>query len=826
VEILFGLSIIHTERRWLVNLIDIVRRFAKYLTKSDIALRVSIIYAIAGCLWILFSDNVLALFPLSPQEYMSIQTYKGWMFVFFSASLIFWFLRSEHMRMLRATEQTNSVQIALNESNLRYRSLIEYSPDAIFVNFNDRVIYVNQACLKLFGAESPGQLLNKSPYELFSAENHQAIQKRIQQLREVSQSVGMLHERIIRLDGTLVDVEVTAASFPEQGVNSIHVVLRDITERIKAEENLRESEERYRSIFENNHAVMLLIDPVTGQIVDANPAATHFYGWTANQLREMYIFQINTLSPEEINLGMSQVATTSSSVLQFRHRLASGKVRDVEVFTGPLNLHNRKLLYSIIHDITERKQAEQALLDSEVSLKFSQRIARVGNWVWDTASNRVTWSDEMYRIFGLDPATFNGDLAGIIERSIHPDDQERVNASNRLVLTEQTPTPLEYRVVWADGSVHTVWAEAGDKTIGEDGKILKLSGIVQDITERKKAEKIQRQWADAFENCAHGIAIGLPGANQILTCNPAFARLQGFTIQEITSQPILNMYLPEDHQLVRQMMAESDRIGSASFEARMVRKDGAVYPVQMDVVSVRDENGVLLYRVATQQDITARRQAEAQIKYSLSEKETLLRELYHRTKNNMAVIIALLEMQADVSENDYLRNTFVETQNRIRSMALVHQKLYEASDLSRINLKEYILELVELLLESYNVSRNKVSLVTELQDVYVVIDVAIPCGLILNELCSNMLKYAFPDDRQGQISIKLTRANTGEITLNVADNGVGVPPGFDFRQDGRLGLQNIFIIGESQLQGQVLFENGNGLAFQLKFQDIYYEPRV
>jgi two-component sensor histidine kinase len=226
------------------------------------------------------------------------------------------------------------------------------------------------------------------------------------------------------------------------------------------------------------------------------------------------------------------------------------------------------------------------------------------------------------------------------------------------------------------------------------------------------------------------------------------------------------------------------------------------------------------------QEIAERKQAEEQLKQALAEKETLLRELYHRTKNNMSVINALLQLQAAEIGDERLHAAFENTQNRIRSMALVHQKLYEAHDLSHINLKDYISELVSLLVASYQVPSGELAFVAEMEDVWVLIDSAIPCGLIVNELISNILEHAFPAGRGGAITARLGKMESGEIWLSIADDGVGVPPGFDFRKDGHLGLQNVFTLGETQLRGDVTFDANPGVACHLRFRDDMYNPRV
>lgn len=226
-------------------------------------------------------------------------------------------------------------------------------------------------------------------------------------------------------------------------------------------------------------------------------------------------------------------------------------------------------------------------------------------------------------------------------------------------------------------------------------------------------------------------------------------------------------------------------------------------------------------------NITERIQAENQIKTSLREKEVLLQELYHRTKNNMQVIGSMLSLQADSLEDEAVKSIFIDTQNRIQSMALVHQKLYQSHDLSNINLQEYIYDLVALLFGSYKVNTNKISLNFNLEAIFVLIDIAIPCGLVLNELISNSLKYAFPGDNRGELTIRLGRPSPETIELYVADNGVGMPPGFDFRVNGGLGTQIILGIVEHQLGGQITFEtNRGGVGCLIHFKDQLYNQRV
>ena len=218
-------------------------------------------------------------------------------------------------------------------------------------------------------------------------------------------------------------------------------------------------------------------------------------------------------------------------------------------------------------------------------------------------------------------------------------------------------------------------------------------------------------------------------------------------------------------------------------------------------------------------DITEPRRAEEQIAKSLREKETLIRELYHRTKNNMNVIISMLRLQANHVDDVRLRAAFAETEARIMSMSLVHEKLYESSDLTHINLKTYIEDLAERLFKSYSLADDRVSLALGLSDVSVPIDTAVSCGLIINELISNALKYAFPDERRGEIRIDLERRADSRIRLAFSDDGVGLPEGFDVERDGHLGMQIILSLAKGRLRADVSTRSENGLSYELKFEN-------
>jgi two-component sensor histidine kinase len=215
------------------------------------------------------------------------------------------------------------------------------------------------------------------------------------------------------------------------------------------------------------------------------------------------------------------------------------------------------------------------------------------------------------------------------------------------------------------------------------------------------------------------------------------------------------------------------------------------------------------------QDITQRQQVEAALRDSLRDKDVLLQEIHHRVKNNLQIVSSLLHLQTDQAAQPTVKAVFKEAQRRVLSMALIHESLYRSPNLAQVNLAEYIETLCTHVFRSFGVDGAQIKLVTRLEPVALGLDQAVPCGLILNELLSNALKYAFPSGRTGQITLTLS-APTGQVHLQVADNGVGLPPPMETAPARPPGLGLVSMLAK-QLKGEVVVERGEGAAFQLTF---------
>ena len=288
---------------------------------------------------------------------------------------------------------------------------------------------------------------------------------------------------------------------------------------------------------------------------------------------------------------------------------------------------------------------------------------------------------------------------------------------------------------------------------------------------------------------------------------------------------LANSIHPDDAALLHQTFTAAVQSGSLyELEHRIVRPDGSVRWVHDRANPYFDQNGRLVRYVGSTLDITERKQVEEQIKTSLREKEILLKEIHHRVKNNLQIISSLLKLQSRFNPDERLNAVFQECQDRIRAMAGVHALLYRSKDFTRIDFGDCIRETTAELLRAYQKSPANILPDIHAEEVMLSIDEAIPCSLIINELVTNAVKYAFTETAHGEIRIELTKTEQG-IRMLVKDNGVGFPPEMNFRETETLGLQLVNMLVK-QLDGTIEQSVDGGTAYAIIFAQKHISAEV
>lgn len=399
------------------------------------------------------------------------------------------FNRMLQKRVWQRTRELEETAAALHDSRHFLADLIEYGGALIFVKDRDgRYELINRKWEEVTGLKRE-EVIGKTDEVLFPGPVGR--QFRVNDLEVIE--TGKVLEREEILEDARGKRYFISIKFPVRGedghLKGICGMTTEITERKRAEQALEESEEIFRLFMEHSPIYVFFKDAQTRAI----RLSKNYEQMLGKSLPELLGKTMDELFPSE--LAKSMMADDLRTLREGKQievvEELNGRIYKTTKFPIIQQEHPGWLAgYTI--DITEQKHAELALKESERLLNRSQAIAQVGHWAWDTRTNKVTWSDEMYRIFGIDRESFTGNLDDIITAAIHPDDKERVVKSNEAVLTEQKPGTLEYRVVRPDGSIRYVWAQPGDSVCDETGKIILLSGVVQDITERKRAEEALR----------------------------------------------------------------------------------------------------------------------------------------------------------------------------------------------------------------------------------------------------------------------------------------------------------------------------------------------
>jgi PAS domain S-box-containing protein len=356
------------------------------------------------------------------------------------------------------------------------------------------------------------------------------------------------------------------------------------------------------------------------------------------------------------------------------------------------------------------------------------------------------------------------------------------------------------------------------------GKLIGVSKIVRDITSRKQAEE---QFRLMVESAPSGMLM-LDQTGVIRMINAQLEKQFGYSRQQLLGQPV-ELLVPErfraQHSTHRAnfFASPSVRPMGAGRDLFGVRKDGTEFPIEIGLNPLNTADGPRV--LASIVDITERKRTEDQMQASLKEKEVLVREVHHRVKNNLQVIYSLLRLQSKSVTDPKALELFKDSQARVKAMALLHETLYQSQDLSRIDMAGYISTLTGQLFKSYGISSNVVRLKLTIAPVSLSMETAITCGLLINELVSNSLKYAFPNGRTGEVAIDLSSNHNGAYTMIVADNGVGLPPDIDVGAVRSLGWQLVPMLVE-QLTGTFELHRSAGTTVKLTFSELSYKGRV
>jgi len=351
--------------------------------------------------------------------------------------------------------------------------------------------------------------------------------------------------------------------------------------------------------------------------------------------------------------------------------------------------------------------------------------------------------------------------------------------------------------------------------------LISRDSLITEIKLRKVAEEDLKESEEKLHLIIDRSSIGICTVdllgNFIMT-NPAYEIILGYSKEELKELSFYEVTHPDNRPENKKLFQNMFNLKTKDFtlEKKYIRKDGTEIDVVVHSVGIRDDEGNVKFGTAFVEDITERKQAEEQIKASLKEKNTLIDEIHHRVKNNLNVITSLLNLQAKRIDDDRTKDILKDSQSRIYAMAAIHETLHGSENLSEIDLKKYLFKITTSIFQASSIDPKKVKLRTDIEELPISIDQASPLGLIINELLSNSLKYAFPDEGEGEIIVSMKKLDK-ELELTIEDDGIGLPEEFDLKNSKTLGLKLVRTLVENQLDGSIDMESNNGTKFTIKF---------
>ena len=717
------------------------------------------------------------------------------------------------------------LQEQMAERSAYLESVLASAPDAIVtLDEQAHVVEWNLGAQRLFGyspEETRGRLMDD-----LVAPAAGAGRRRASQLTEQLMSGEQLPPTEViryRKDGVAVETVLTAAPFRLNGhLSGIVAVYSDVSELRRLENESEERRQYLESVLTSAPDAIITLD-WDGRIAEWNLGAEKLFGYTPDEARG---HKINRLIAGTDDSALAQAEKFSRQVFEgqplqptetTRYRKDGSPVR-VIVSGAPILVDGLlKGIVGVYTDISERERAAQKLRRSEERYRavVEDQTDLVTRFRPDGTLTFV--NEAACRFVGKTREQMLGES---LFADMPEEDRQAVRDGLRLLGPKNPVVIMTNRVLTGDGQVR--WVQWTDRAVFDDhGMITEVQSVGRDVTLQRLAQEQLREaeakYRSLVETSPDMITMTDVQGN-VMLCNQQAARLHGFgSAEEMVGIAAINLIAPEDHQRAAQNLERTLAEGSIhNVEYSFLRKDGSEFPAELSASVIRDAEGAPVAFIGVTRDITEHKQAQERLEASLQEKDLLLREVHHRVKNNLQIISSLLYLQSlRARKGDDVRGILQDSRMQVQSMALVHEKLYGAQDLARVDFGEYVRGLTDSLVQSHGASAGHIAIDVAIGDEQLTVDQALPCGLIVNELVANALRHAFPDGQQGKIAIRLAHSN-GNYVLRVDDDGTGLPPDFDSVTTESLGMQLVKTLVE-QLDGTLEIESAGGAQFSIVF---------
>lgn len=695
-----------------------------------------------------------------------------------------------------------------------HAEILDSLADAAYVQDTDGTfITINKAAVEMYGYEKE-EVIGKPPAFLSAPgkNNLDEISRKIDKAAAGEPQQFEFWGRSKNGDIFPKDVRISLGTFAGESV--IIAIARNISNRKKAEQNLIDSERRLRTFF-NLSSEGIVITDETGRIVDANPRVGEMLGYTPAEMIGKKPTEFVTEKSKSILT--QNMATDSEQPYEVVGVRKDGTTVPMQIKGKSYIQSNKKYRAANILDITKQKETEAFLKQTRAN--YHRLIESIGVIIWraELESREVLFvNKEAEAILGLptNEWTLNSEFW---KNHVHPADLEQLLATFEQLAETREPCEVEFRMVSAYGEI--VWLRNIMRVVEYANLPDEMIGVMVDITDRKQAEleslRNEELLSQLFDNAPIGIAL-MDSNNKVTRINKGFTDIFGYTREEALNRNINKLLMPDG------LTDEDNEISTISYQGDSIQEESVRLHKNGDPLDVLIAgvpvvvHGETLAVYGIYVDVTKRKTAEKQLRNSLNEKKTLLSEIHHRVKNNMALVVALLELQAFKTTDKELKQMLSDTQSRIQSMAMVHEQLYKQETFTEIDLGRYLEELHTKVKYIHTNGRSSIDCEIHTNGETLSMPQAVPCGLLINELLQNCYTHAFPNGRDGNICIKVI-SEDHRITIHITDNGVGLPDDFDIEHQQTLGTILIRMLIKQLEADYSLNTSDEGTFFSFSF---------